>query len=67
MPVPKICPLFLIFFKNKNITCIQERCELWLDSGQYCIFVSYSHTLKYIGDSLQTLIDILSTRLSEKI
>ncbi len=66
MPVKKICPLFLIFYKTENNTCIEELCSFWSESGLRCTFVSGLSRLSNISDSLRTLIDIVSTRLPDK-
>ena len=62
----KICPLFMIFYKTSNNTCIQELCEFWSDSGKRCIFVSGLSRLSHISESLSKLVDILCIRLPEK-
>lgn len=66
MPIDKICPLFLIFYKTKNNTCIESECELWSESSSLCSITEGMLNLSYIHESLRTLIDILSTRLPEK-
>lgn len=65
MPDEKICPLFLIFYKTSNFSCIKKLCELWSDSGERCIFVSSLSRLSHISESLQKLVDILCTRLPD--
>lgn len=66
MPGDKICPLFLIFYKTDNVTCIENLCSLWSPSNHTCSITFGIDILFNISESLQKLIDILSTRLPEK-
>lgn len=43
MPEQKICPLYLIFYKTHNFSCIEELCELWHpEIKKCCIWVGMS-------------------------
>lgn len=66
MPEEKICPLFLIFYKTENVTCIENLCSLWSSSSHTCSITFGTNILFNISESLQKLVDILSTRLPDK-
>ena len=66
MPLDKICPFYLIFYKTSNNTCIKSACEFWSREMTTCSITYVSQSLHNISVALRTLIDIVSTRLPEK-
>lgn len=47
MSVEKICPLFLIFYKTSNNTCVKSEFELWDDDVSHCCIRSFLDLFHY--------------------
>lgn len=55
MPKEKICPLFLIFYKTTNNTCIKSKCEFWSEPMSMCSIVVGLNGILSISDALRGL------------
>lgn len=58
MPEERICPLFLIFYKTQNVSCIEELCELWSpEIKKCCIWVGMSAIVS-VSEAINRLCDL---------
>ncbi|MBA7477065.1 hypothetical protein ES707_12463 [subsurface metagenome] len=55
MPGEKICPLFLIFYKTTNNTCIKSECELWSTETSMCSVAMGMNAILSVADAIRGL------------
>ncbi len=62
MPEGKICPFFLIFYKEKQHLCIESQCQLWYPAGERCSILAIPEGIYAIADQLVKLNEILDSK-----
>jgi hypothetical protein len=65
MPVDKICPLFLIFYKTENNTCIKSNCEFWSGDMKMCGITLGMLAILSIADALRGISELIKNHYPE--
>ncbi|GAJ12210.1 unnamed protein product [marine sediment metagenome] len=65
MPEGKICPLFLIFYKTSNNTCIKSECELWSTETSMCSIFMGMNAILSVADALRGISENIKTHFPE--
>ena len=65
MPKEKICPLFLIFYKTTNNTCIKSECQLWSTGTSMCSIAMGMNSILSVADALSGISEQIKNHYPE--